>query len=95
MKTVLIAALLLATPAVADQLDLTPVKAKLDVATVQIVTKDDPFGHQKKAACGSYNVYAPSGARIGLEQFVFTGGALTLQGDEHFPSAWEKNCTVW
>lgn len=75
--------------------DLAPIKAKVDVATVQIVTREDPFGHKRKSACGSYVVYAPSGARIGLQQFVFTGGELIRQGEAQFSGAWEQNCTQW
>lgn len=82
-------------PAAAADYDLAPVKAKIDVAAVQIVVKEDPFGHRKQSACGRYVVYTPAGARVGLEQFVFTGGELVREGDAHFSSVWERNCSQW
>lgn len=85
MKAILIA-ILLTAPALADDM------AKLDVVTAQTITTDDPFGHTKKAECGRYRVHAPSGASIGLAQFVFSAGTLLTEGEPGFPSAWEHLC---
>jgi hypothetical protein len=82
--TILIAAALVAAGAASAE--------PLEVATSWNASVEDPFGHQHHASCGSYVLHAPSGARMGLAQFVATADQTFVQGDQHFPSTWEKFC---